>query len=342
VINVVDGDTIDVRFQNGTTSTVRLLGVDTLEPRGAVSPEEFGIPVTAAADAQLKTEADAATRFVREQLAGEQVTLVSDPEADDRGSFDRLLRYVLVEGESINEALLRRGHARVFESSFTNRSVYRDLVTDAMAADRGVWSFEGSSRASAATSVAVSATQIDAPGSEFDNLDAETVTLLNTGNEPLSLAGWTVRDTATHVFTFGDRDLAPGETVTIVTGEGEATRSTVYWGRDAPVWNNNGDRVIVQRADGTTVQNASVSGSGVVTCRGPIGPIEGASQPPLDPDCDGIHEDTDGSGLLTILDVVTLLTAYDDLPASATVHLDLTGDGQLSILDVASLLTEID
>lgn len=251
VINVVDGDTIDVRFQNGTTSTVRLLGVDTPDPRGAVSPEEFGFPVTAAADAHLKTEADAATRFVREQLAGEQVTLVSTPEADDRGSFDRLLRYVLVEGESVNEALLRRGHARVFESSFTNRSVYRDLVADAMAADREVRSFEGSSRASAATSVAVSATQIDAPGSEFDNLDAETVTLLNTGNEPLSLAGWTVRDTTMHVFTFGDRDLAPGETVTIVTGEGEATRSTVYWGRDAPVWNNNDDRVIVQRADGT-------------------------------------------------------------------------------------------
>ena len=55
VSRVIDGDTIEVRYRNGTTDTIRLLGVDTPETSGGVSPQEFkGIPDTEAGRAHLR------------------------------------------------------------------------------------------------------------------------------------------------------------------------------------------------------------------------------------------------------------------------------------------------
>lgn len=41
VTETIDGDTIEVRFADGTTGTVRLLGVDTPETYGDMNPSEF-------------------------------------------------------------------------------------------------------------------------------------------------------------------------------------------------------------------------------------------------------------------------------------------------------------
>ena len=38
IVEVVDGDTMDVRYRNGTTDTVRLLGVDTPEADAEPQP----------------------------------------------------------------------------------------------------------------------------------------------------------------------------------------------------------------------------------------------------------------------------------------------------------------
>jgi len=51
VVRVVDGDTMEVRYENGTADTVRLLGVDTPEVHARNSPDEFeGVPETAAGE----------------------------------------------------------------------------------------------------------------------------------------------------------------------------------------------------------------------------------------------------------------------------------------------------
>ncbi|MBO4249613.1 nuclease, partial [Halomicrobium sp. IBSBa] len=42
-------DTVEIRYDNGTFDTVRLLGIDTPETRGGTNPAEFeGVPDTAA------------------------------------------------------------------------------------------------------------------------------------------------------------------------------------------------------------------------------------------------------------------------------------------------------
>ncbi|WP_135664798.1 thermonuclease family protein [Halorhabdus rudnickae] len=40
VVEVVDGDTMEIEYANGTRETIRLLGVDTSEPYAEVAPGE--------------------------------------------------------------------------------------------------------------------------------------------------------------------------------------------------------------------------------------------------------------------------------------------------------------
>nr|WP_305794599.1 lamin tail domain-containing protein [Halomarina rubra] len=93
----------------------------------------------------------------------------------------------------------------------------------------------------------------DAAGPDGENLNDEYVVFENAGDDPLDLSGWTVRDEAGHEYTFGEVTLAPGERVTLHTGSGSDTATDRYWGSDGPLWNNDGDTVVVETANGVEV-----------------------------------------------------------------------------------------
>ena len=140
VTAVVDGDTVRIRFRNGSTDTVRLLGVDTPETGAENSPDEFeGVPDTAAGRACLGAAGREATRFATDRLLGETVSLRLDAQSDTRGYYDRLLAYVVVDGENFNHQLVARGYARVYDSTFTQSD--RFYEAEAAAQDNGtrVW-----------------------------------------------------------------------------------------------------------------------------------------------------------------------------------------------------------
>lgn len=87
VINVIDGDTIDVRLPDGNRERVRYYGIDTPE-RGEPCYDEA-------------TERN-------EQLVGETVLLA--PDARERDPFGRLLRYAFVDdGTSVEARLIAEG-----------------------------------------------------------------------------------------------------------------------------------------------------------------------------------------------------------------------------------------
>jgi micrococcal nuclease len=141
VTDVVDGDTLDVRFPDGRTDTVRLLGVDTPEVHVETDPAEYeGVPETAEGRACLRRHGERASEFAAARVAGRQVTLEFDPLSDRRGGYDRLLAYVVVDGDSLNAALLERGHARLYDSSFRERDRYASLERTARTENRGLWS----------------------------------------------------------------------------------------------------------------------------------------------------------------------------------------------------------
>ena len=136
VSNVVDGDTIDVLFEDGTTDTVRLLGIDTPETFSANSPGEYGgITDTACLDRW----GDLATDFAS-IMQGQLVTLTLDPQAGERGSFGRLLAYVEFAGQDFNATLVELGFARVYtEGTASREPYYLELESAARSEGEGLW-----------------------------------------------------------------------------------------------------------------------------------------------------------------------------------------------------------
>ena len=129
VVEAVDGDTVDVRFGDGHTDRVRLLGIDTPE---TVDPDR---PVGC-----FGPEASGHTKSLLP--AGTQVLLQRDVEARDR--YGRLLVYMWRRRDSlfVNESLVRDGFARTL--SIAPNTAHRVDLSEAAALARqerdGLWS----------------------------------------------------------------------------------------------------------------------------------------------------------------------------------------------------------
>ena len=123
LVRVIDGDTIDVII-DGVGERVRYIGIDTPEPYAGTAPECFA------------AEASAANRML---LQGGNVQLVAG--AEDRDTYNRLLRYVHVDDVFVNAELLRGGFATTLTIPPNTKHVERfsDLEAAAQAAGRGLW-----------------------------------------------------------------------------------------------------------------------------------------------------------------------------------------------------------
>lgn len=138
VVDVADGDTVDVQFDDGTVETVRIVGLDTPETGSTDErlQEYEGIDNGSA----LRAAGDNATAYARERLAGETVTLRFDANEGLRGNFGRLLGFVeLSDGSIYNEDVIEDGWARVYDSGFDQHDSYWKLEQTARANDSGIW-----------------------------------------------------------------------------------------------------------------------------------------------------------------------------------------------------------
>ncbi|WP_214019537.1 MBL fold metallo-hydrolase [Methanoculleus sp.] len=87
----------------------------------------------------------------------------------------------------------------------------------------------------------------------LDLLD-EQITVTNAEETAVNLTGWTVTDEGTrNTYTFPVFTLDPGADVAVHSGVGNDTATDLYWGREAPVWNNDGDLATLADANGTVV-----------------------------------------------------------------------------------------
>lgn len=128
VDEIVDGDTIVVRFANGTIERVRLLGIDTPETSDPTRPVQcFGTEAT--------------NRLTSLISPGSEVRLERDLEARDQ--YGRLLAYVFRsdDGLFVNDVLVREGFADI--SFYEPNTAYRDTLTHAVTQARtsevGLW-----------------------------------------------------------------------------------------------------------------------------------------------------------------------------------------------------------
>ena len=127
VVSVHDGDTITVRIGE-RNEKVRLVGIDAPE----LNDER----------AAYRDAGYAARDFARSLLSGKTVTLERDARQPDRDGYTRLLRYVILgDGTNVNEELVRRGYARVYNRfDFGMKREFKEVETDAKRAGLGVWS----------------------------------------------------------------------------------------------------------------------------------------------------------------------------------------------------------
>ena len=121
VAKVIDGDT--VRLETG--EKVRLLGIDAPESKHHKKvPDPCGLE---------------ASKYNRDLLAGQQVTLEFDIERKDR--YGRLLAHVFTRSTFVNAEMVRRGYARVatYRPNLKYRDFFLSLQAQARKRDRGLW-----------------------------------------------------------------------------------------------------------------------------------------------------------------------------------------------------------
>ena len=147
VIQVTDGDTVDVRFDSGREENVRILGMDTPEKEQYQQYERVQEWVGIEDLDYLATWGDNATTYAQDRLADERVDISFDEaESGIFDRYDRLLAYIRYDGTGdgsrdafYNREAVADGYSRLYSSAFTNHESFYEAEQAARADGRGVW-----------------------------------------------------------------------------------------------------------------------------------------------------------------------------------------------------------
>jgi micrococcal nuclease len=98
VVLVVDGDTVDVQFEDGKIERLRLIGIDTPE---VVDPRK-----------PVECYGREASQHAHELLDGQSVSIETDPSQGYRDIYGRYLAYIwLADGRNFGEVMIGDGYA---------------------------------------------------------------------------------------------------------------------------------------------------------------------------------------------------------------------------------------
>ena len=130
MVRAVDGDTLEVRLDDGDVETVRVIGVDT--------------PETVKPDTPVQCFGPRASAFEHKTVEGHRVRLLVGVEPRDY--YGRLLAYVWVlrpgrKPRFLETELLRRGLARTLTFHPNDRFAHRfeELEQKTARAGKGLW-----------------------------------------------------------------------------------------------------------------------------------------------------------------------------------------------------------
>jgi micrococcal nuclease len=130
VVDVYDGDTIEVELPDGSREDVRYIGIDTPETAKPDAPAECAADVAEAANEAVVDEREVRLRF----------------DAERRDDYGRLLAYVYLPRAGmralfVNAVLVRRGLARplTIEPNDSRAPLFERLANRAGRAGRGLW-----------------------------------------------------------------------------------------------------------------------------------------------------------------------------------------------------------
>lgn len=129
VINVVDGDTFDI-YLNQKVERVRLLGINTPETKDPKKGIECYGPE--------------ASNKLKELINEKTVTLEEDKTQGDQDKYGRLLRYVYLNGENINEKMIKEGYAfeYTYKKAYKFQKEFKSNQSQAKSKNLGLWNLK--------------------------------------------------------------------------------------------------------------------------------------------------------------------------------------------------------
>ncbi len=126
VTRFVDGDTINVDM-NGSTETIRMIGIDTPETHRPNTPVQCFGPQAA--------------EFTKQLIGPNKVRLQADSLDTNRDRYGRLLRYVyLPDGRMVERELITKGYGFAYTLfPFEKKEEFILLMNAAQATKKGLW-----------------------------------------------------------------------------------------------------------------------------------------------------------------------------------------------------------
>lgn len=223
VASVVDGDTVELAGGR----RVRYIGINT--------PERDQPYYQEAADLN------------QQLVAGKEVQLEFDLDSFDQ--YGRTLAYVWTDGVMVNLEMVRRGFANAFTVPPNVRYAeeFRQAEEEAREAGRGLW-------ARSPTRLKITRIEADAPGDDTQNPNGEWVEITNQSDQTVQMQGYTLKDEANHIYTFGNFTVQPGAEFRLYSGQGRDKATELFWGLSGEsVWNNGGDTAFLRDAEGALI-----------------------------------------------------------------------------------------
>jgi endonuclease YncB( thermonuclease family) len=227
---VTDGDSLVVTLGDEDVE-VRLLGIN--------APEADECHGGAARDA------------LQALVAGADLSM--ERGGGDRDQYGRLLRFLFADGESVNAAMVREGHALATHTDHPLRDDFLALDAAAYEEGRGMWASDACGPPPPA-GVHFGEAEPNPPGDEAAAPEREWIEIDNDSGTAVAMEGWVLRDESSrHRYTFpAGFTLPSAATVRVFSGCGEPSAGALWWCTGA-VWSNGGDTAILQDEHGTVV-----------------------------------------------------------------------------------------
>lgn len=212
VERVIDGDTIVI---NGTS--VRLLGINSPE-RG----EDYYL--------EAKT-------FLEDLILNKSVELECLKECEDK--YDRLLKYVFIDGKNVNLELVENGFANVYYPS--KRDSYSNKFYNA---------WESCDENLCEKSLDICSNCIELQEFDFEN---EIIIFYNKCDFDCDLNFWEIKDEGRKNFIFENFVLSKKGLVQVKVGEGVDNSTNLFWKDEDYVWTDSGDTLFLRDGNGKLV-----------------------------------------------------------------------------------------
>ncbi|WP_435155696.1 lamin tail domain-containing protein [Haladaptatus sp. DFWS20] len=146
VTSVTDGDTVDVQFSDGSTESIRILGIDTPEKAANRSAERVQEWEGIESLDYLGTWGSNATSYAQGELSGKTVDLSFDSEEPVRDVYGRVLGYLHYDADGsgtrdnfYNRNAVRDGYARVYGSGFSHHDSFWSAEDAARSNGTNIW-----------------------------------------------------------------------------------------------------------------------------------------------------------------------------------------------------------